>query len=286
MCNRTGGSGSAGSCGLSASPLGWSGSGGRCCRWLGSCGRSGARSWLPWRRWSWRWRWWCHRGYGSSFRTAPMRSMERVFSVAVADNRFPRRPGRGRPRCPAPAGSGVGEVRGPVVAPGIDDPGAAGAPAQEDQEEWPKIARRLGIKLGYSLATPVVLDALRLEVRLRREVLPSMLELGIDVQVDGLFDDPHRVPLGVSSLGGRYEWELDRPTNTSMVVAAAWAGARPRSPTRPSAGSTARSTWAAPVKRSSSTPKPSGTTPGVRTGPRSAKPTKACGRRSATSTAR
>ena len=75
-------------------------------------------------------------------------------------------------------------------------------PAQEDQGSWPKIARRLAIQLGYSLATPVVLDSLRLEVRLRREVLPSMLELGTDVKVGALFDDPHRVPIGVSSLGG------------------------------------------------------------------------------------
>ena len=71
-----------------------------------------------------------------------------------------------------------------------------------------------------------MLDALRLEVRLRREVLPTMLELGVDVKVDGLFDDPHRVPLGVSSLGGREEWELDRPTNTSMVVSGGMGGGK------------------------------------------------------------
>jgi len=99
-------------------------------------------------------------------------------------------------------------------------------PAQEDQASWPKIARRLGIQLGYSLATPVVLDALRLEVRLRREVLPSMLELGVDVNVGTLFDDPHRVPLGVSSLGGGADWELDRPTNTSMVVSGGMGGGK------------------------------------------------------------
>ena len=80
--------------------------------------------------------------------------------------------------------------------------------------------------MGYSLATPVVLDSLRLEVRLRREVLPTMLELGVDVKVDGLFDDPHRVPLGVSSLGGREEWELDRPTNTSMAVSGGMGGGK------------------------------------------------------------
>ncbi len=99
-------------------------------------------------------------------------------------------------------------------------------PAQEDQDKWSKIARRLAIQLGYSLATPVVVDSLRLEVRLRREVLPTMLELGVDVTVGDLFDDPHRVPLGVSSLGGLTEWELDRPTNTSVVVAGGMGGGK------------------------------------------------------------
>jgi len=99
-------------------------------------------------------------------------------------------------------------------------------PSQEDQGAWPKMAGRLAIQLGYSLATPVVLDALRLEVRLRREVLPSMLELGVDVKVGNLFDDPHRVPVGVSSLGGTSDWELDRPTNTSMAVAGGMGGGK------------------------------------------------------------
>ena len=99
-------------------------------------------------------------------------------------------------------------------------------PAQEDQGSWPKIARRLAIQLGYSLATPVVLDSLRLEVRLRREVLPTMLELGADVKVGGLFDDPHRVPLGVSSLGGLAAWELDRPTNTSVLIGGSMGGGK------------------------------------------------------------
>ena len=159
-------------------------------------------------------------------RTAPMRTVERVFAW-----RWPSTASQAGLITPAHGGIRFPDLLSVSFAGRWWRPESVVLvlrvlPSQEDQAAWPKIARRLGIQLGYSLATPVVLDALRLEVRLRREVLPSMLELGVDVKVAGLFDDPHRVPLGVSSLGGGADWELDRPTNTSMVVCGGMGGGK------------------------------------------------------------
>jgi len=160
-------------------------------------------------------------------RSAPMRTMERIFRwrwPTIASHAGLITPAHGGIRFPDLLSVSFG---GRWWRPESVTLVLRVLPSQEDQGAWPKMARRLGIQLGYSLATPVVLDALRLEVRLRREVLPTMQELGVDVKVDdGLFDDPHRVPVGVSSLGGYSDWELDRPTNTSMVVSGAMGGGK------------------------------------------------------------
>ncbi|MEZ5411222.1 MAG: hypothetical protein R2761_24545 [Acidimicrobiales bacterium] len=161
-----------------------------------------------------------------SLRSAPMRSVERLFAwrwPAIASHAGLITPAHGGIRFPDLLSVGFG---GRWWRPESVSLVLRVLPSQEDQGAWPKMARRLGIQLGYSLATPVVLDALRLEVRLRREVLPTMLELGADVKVDGLFDDPHRVPLGVSSLGGHVVWELDRPTSTSVFVGGGMGGGK------------------------------------------------------------
>jgi len=159
-------------------------------------------------------------------RSAPMRTMERVFMwrwPAIASHASLVMAAHGALRLPELVSVSFG---GRWWRPESMTLVLRVLPAQEDQGSWPKIARRLAIQLGYSLATPVVLDSLRLEVRLRREVLPTMLELGTDVKVGALFDDPHRVPLGVSSLGGLAEWELDRPTNTSLIVGGGMGGGK------------------------------------------------------------
>ncbi len=162
----------------------------------------------------------------SRLRSAPMRTVERVFVwrwPATASHAGLITPAHGGIRFPDLLSVSFGgrwwRPESVVLVLRV-------LPSQEDQGAWPKMARRVGIQLGYSLAIPVVLDALRLEVRLRREVLPSMLELGTDVKVAGLFDDPHRVPLGVSSLGGHVVWELDRPTNTSVLIGGGMGGGK------------------------------------------------------------
>lgn len=162
----------------------------------------------------------------AGLRSAPMRSVERIFTwrwPAIASHAALVAPAHGGIRFPELVSVGF---RGRWWRPESVSLVLRVLPLQEDQASWPRIARRLGVQLGYSLATPVVLDALRLEVRLRREVLPVMLELGTDVKVEGLFDDPHRVPLGVSSLGGYVPWELDRPTSTSVFVGGSMGGGK------------------------------------------------------------
>jgi hypothetical protein len=64
---------------------------------------------------------------------------------------------------------------------------------------WPTCWPR---QLRFALNTPVPLDALTLEVRMRRNRSPDLIRLGVDVPLSALRPEPGVIALGESSLGG------------------------------------------------------------------------------------
>jgi hypothetical protein len=96
----------------------------------------------------------------------------------------------------------------------------------QDFEGWDILADRLARQLRFAVGTMIALDKLTLELRLRRDRLPTLVVLGRDVPLSAVAPGPNVVAFGESSLGGVVRWELDDPTRTSVLIGGSMGGGK------------------------------------------------------------
>lgn len=98
--------------------------------------------------------------------------------------------------------------------------------AQQEANTWSVIGSRLARQLRFAVNTAIPVDDLTLDLRLRRERLPTKVVLGTDVPLERVAPDGSRIVFGDSALGGHVAWQLDQPTRTSLLITGTMGGGK------------------------------------------------------------